>query len=129
MKWLFAAFWNYATFVGRARRREYLGFHVTQLLVLSVCFYIDYHARISSHFQLSDFNITLVWIGLTLLPSIAVTIRRLHDINKSGWWSLVLAVPVAGPILFCLLTLLCGTRGSNRYGYDPRHIFSHNIWN
>ncbi|USH04619.1 DUF805 domain-containing protein [Grimontia kaedaensis] len=127
MKWLFAAFWNYAKFSGRARRREFWGFFLIQNIVLALCVGIDVAEVGVYAFQLTDFYAAPLWFAVTLIPFITVTVRRLHDINKSGWWWLVVVVPVVGPLVFLVFTLLRGTKGSNRYGCDPIGIFSSGI--
>ncbi|MEJ2021636.1 MAG: DUF805 domain-containing protein [Maritimibacter sp.] len=55
----------------------------------------------------------------TLLPSISVTVRRLHDRDKSGWWYWLFLVPIVGPIVLLVWFILEGTRGANSYGPDP----------
>ncbi|WP_028021405.1 DUF805 domain-containing protein [Enterovibrio calviensis] len=127
MKWLFAAFWNYAKFSGRARRREYWGFFLIQNSVLVLCALIDIADVGVDHFQVTDFRIMPMWFALTLLPAIAVTVRRLHDINKSGWWWFIIVIPFIGPLIFLVFTLLRGTKGTNRYGCDPKGIFSNSF--
>jgi uncharacterized membrane protein YhaH (DUF805 family) len=52
----------------------------------------------------------------TLLPNLAASVRRLHDLDRSGWWYLILFLPVIGWILFLVWTCTRGTRGPNRYG-------------
>ena len=54
-----------------------------------------------------------------LIPSIAVTVRRPHDIDKSGWWYLIYLVPCIGSIVLLVFTCLAGTPGENKYGPDP----------
>jgi hypothetical protein len=55
-----------------------------------------------------------------LIPSLAVTVRRLHDIDRTGWWILIGLVPLIGTIVLLVFALLDGTPGSNRYG--PRGL-------
>lgn len=61
-----------------------------------------------------------IYFLLIVLPSLAVIVRRLHDIGKSGWFYFIRLIPIVGPIW--LLILLCteGDRGANRYGKDPK---------
>jgi uncharacterized membrane protein YhaH (DUF805 family) len=61
----------------------------------------------------------LVTLGL-LLPSIAVTVRRLHDTNRTGWWILISFLPLIGGIWLLVLTVLDGTPANNRFGPDPK---------
>jgi uncharacterized membrane protein YhaH (DUF805 family) len=55
-----------------------------------------------------------------LIPSLAVTVRRLHDIDRSGWWILIALVPLIGTIVLLVFALLEGTPGTNRYGLNPK---------
>ena len=59
--------------------------------------------------------ITLVWLAF-VLPSIAVSVRRLHDTNRSGWWYWIVLVPCIGGIWYLILMLLPSTPGQNQYG-------------
>ena len=103
---------KYAEFNGRARRAEYWYF---ALVSLGISIALAIVGRVIGTTLLSSLY------GLAVLvPGIAVGIRRLHDIDKSGWYLLVLLIPLAGFIW--LLVLLCteGTRGPNEYGPDPK---------
>ncbi|MDB5667676.1 MAG: hypothetical protein JWL74_626 [Alphaproteobacteria bacterium] len=62
----------------------------------------------------------LLWWLAMLIPSIAVTIRRLHDQDKSGWMILLAFIPLVGGIVLLVFMLLDGTRGPNRFGADPK---------
>ena len=55
-----------------------------------------------------------------IIPSIAVSIRRLHDIGKSGWWLFISLIPIAGPIWLLVLMFIEGTQGTNQYGENPK---------
>lgn len=63
----------------------------------------------------------LATILFFILPNITVTVRRLHDSDRSGWWYFIWVVPVIGGIWLFVLTLLDGTTGDNRFGADPRN--------
>jgi uncharacterized membrane protein YhaH (DUF805 family) len=56
---------------------------------------------------------------ILLLPSFAVTVRRLHDIDMSGWWILISFIPLIGGILLLVWTCQRGTQGANRFGMGP----------
>jgi uncharacterized membrane protein YhaH (DUF805 family) len=100
-----SGFRNYANFEGRAPRSEYWFFHL--FVFLAVC--------------ASFFTIFFVWlVCLALfLPSLAVNVRRLHDIDKSGWLILIGFVPIAGAIVLLIWHCQRGTLGGNRFGPDP----------
>src|SRR5947209_11826272 len=100
---------HYADFSGRASRTEYWLFVLVFIIIYAVCFAIDY-----SVFGIAPSGIpplTLIAYLVHFIPGLAVLIRRLHDIDRSGWWLLISLVPVIGSIW--LLVLLCteGTYG------------------
>lgn len=105
-------FKKYAQFSGRAGRREYWMFVATNVLLSLVLGIVDGITGIPV--------LGLLFMLVALLPSIAVTIRRLHDTNRTGWWMLVACVPIVGAIVLLVLMALPSTRGSNAYGETPR---------
>jgi len=66
------------------------------------------------------FSLLILWALITLIPNIAVTVRRLHDQDKSGWMFLLVFIPFVGGLILLVFMLLDGTRGPNRYGPDPK---------
>ncbi|MGG0459843.1 DUF805 domain-containing protein [Priestia aryabhattai] len=101
MYWYIKALKNYATFRGRATRTEYWMFTLFAYiftLVLYTLVFIDSFALLVS-------ILILLYGAAMILPSLAVTVRRLHDTGRSGWWYLINFVPVIGGIW--LLILLC----------------------
>src|SRR5947209_12237374 len=106
---------HYADFSGRASRSEYWLFVLVFLIIYAVCFAIDYNT--SGFGQLMPL-ITIAYLA-HFIPGLAVLVRRLHDVDRSGWWMLISLVPVLGSIW--LLVLLCseGTYGPNQFGADP----------
>jgi uncharacterized membrane protein YhaH (DUF805 family) len=104
-------FAKYAVFAGRARRSEYWFFALFEALVNIVAGVIDNLVN-------SDWPSMLVSLGL-LLPSLAVAVRRLHDIDRSGWWLLIGLIPVVGWIVLLIWACMKGTAGPNRFGPDP----------
>jgi uncharacterized membrane protein YhaH (DUF805 family) len=108
MKWFIKCFKQYADFKGRARRKEYwmftlingiLGF-VIGLLGLSI----------------------LSWIYsiAVFIPSLAVCVRRIHDIGKSAWWILLFLIPVIGWIWLIILFVQDSQPGENQWGENPK---------
>jgi uncharacterized membrane protein YhaH (DUF805 family) len=63
-----------------------------------------------------------IYFVVSIIPSIAVTVRRLHDTNKSGWWYFINFVPFIGPIWLFILMVQEGNVGDNQYGTDPKII-------
>jgi len=109
-----SGFSHYVTFTGRASRSEYWYWALFALLVEIVASIIDH--------TMFPFASTGPIEGITslllFLPGLAVGIRRLHDIDRTGWWWLI-ALTVIGIILLIVWACTRGTAGPNRYGADP----------
>jgi uncharacterized membrane protein YhaH (DUF805 family) len=121
--WKKVVFQNYANFSGRARRAEYWNFVLVNLIVY-IPLYIIFIGGILNESE----PIGLLGIGVLglfalgmLLPGLGVLVRRLHDLNKSGWNFLIYFIPIAGPII--MLVWLCteGNSYPNNYGDDPKN--------
>ena len=112
MNWFVTVVKKYAVFSGRARRKEYWMFLLVAILIAIGIGVIDALLRTKGLFG------NLFAIAL-LLPSLGVTVRRLHDTDRSGWWILIGFVPVVGGIVLLVFMCLVGTSGSNQYGADP----------
>lgn len=104
---------KYATFSGRARRSEFWWFYLFYVVAAFAGAAIDAVAGTDPLFY-------LVALLAFLLPGIAVSIRRLHDLDKSGWFYLVFLIPLIGFILMIVFYVQEGTTGANEYGPDPR---------
>jgi uncharacterized membrane protein YhaH (DUF805 family) len=105
---------KYAVFQGRARRSEYWPFTLVVSIVLGVLEFMggdDMNGASLLFFLL---------FAVVFLPLLAVQVRRLHDINRTGWWVLIGLVPVVGGLVLLVFTLLDGTPGDNRFGPDPK---------
>jgi uncharacterized membrane protein YhaH (DUF805 family) len=119
VSWYLEALKKYAVFSGRSRRMEYWYFVLFNIIVVIVLSLIDT--------LLGTFNV-LRGVGLlsgiyglaVLIPSLAVTVRRLHDIDRTGWWIFINLIPLIGTIVLLVFELTPGTPGSNRYGPDPK---------
>ena len=119
MSWYLEALKKYAVFSGRSRRMEYWFFVLFNLIVAFVLALIDMLIGTFSAMQ----NIGLlsgIYSLAVLIPTLAVTVRRLHDIDRSGWWILINLIPLIGSIVLLVFSLLPGTPGSNRFGPDPK---------
>ena len=115
MGWYLKALKNYAGFSGRARRREYWLFTLFNYIVFIVLTILDIVI-----FQFSGGTVLGMLTGLYLLivivPSLAVTYRRLHDTGKSGWWLLINLLPLFGSLAFMIILILDSEPGENSYG-------------
>jgi uncharacterized membrane protein YhaH (DUF805 family) len=119
MKWYFKALGHYADFGGRVRRKEYWMFVLFNVILGLVAMILD--NIFGWVFPGTGFGIVyLSYSVAVLLPSTAVTARRLHDTGRSGWFMLIYLLPIVGSIW--LLVLLCsdGDGGTNRYGKNPK---------
>jgi len=107
----FAPYRQYASFSGRAGRAEYWTFGLVNLA-------ISIGLRVLSDGSTTFQAIDLAFLVLTLLPTIAVTVRRLHDTDRSGWLALLVLVPILGWLLLLAMTLQ-PSDDQNRYGNRP----------
>lgn len=108
---------RYTQFTGRASRSEYWWFQLFMMMFtipLNVLGFIAGHLNSTSLALVSSGLTLAVWLALAL-PLIAVTIRRLHDTDRSGWWLLLMLVPFAG-LAVLVFMLLPSTSGDNRFG-------------
>jgi uncharacterized membrane protein YhaH (DUF805 family) len=118
-----AALSKYATFSGRARRSEYWYF-ILFYLVVYVAFLVAGAVTKSSSPMLS---LVLQLLGAVFslamfVPSIAVSVRRLHDTDRSGWWFFIVLVPLVGSIVLLVFFLLDSQPGDNSFGPNPKGI-------
>ena len=119
MNWYLAVLKKYAVFSGRARRKEYWFFALFNLIISFVLGFID---GLVGTFSL-EAGIGLlggVYALAVLLPGIAVSVRRLHDTGRTGWWLLIALVPLIGAIVLLVFMLLDSKPGSNQYGDTPK---------
>ena len=105
---------KYAVFTGRARRAEFWYFVLFNIIVSIVLSIISGIFRDKSNILGSIYSLAV------LIPSIAVGVRRLHDIGKSGWWLLISLIPLIGWIWIIVLTAMEGNPGDNKYGPNPK---------
>lgn len=111
---------NYANFSGRARRKEYWMFILFNMIfafLLAIAGGLLGEMLGNPELGMSLYGIYLLII---IIPSIAVLVRRLHDIGKSGAWFFITFVPLIGGIWLLILMCTEGVRGENQYGVDPK---------
>lgn len=132
MQWFIKCIKNYTVFEGRASRTEFWNFMLFWMIFYVIVVAIDKMLG-GNYLNFKDFPfanyiplaklfdevglLTLIYRPLTLLPSLAAISRRLHDINKSGWWCLTCLTP----LILVLIFFLCknSDEGTNKYGIQP----------
>ncbi len=119
MNWYLKALKQYADFSGRARRKEYWFFSLFNLIFLILSAMLDN--------MLGTFNqqngvglLSGIYSLAIIIPGIAVSVRRLHDTNRSGWMLLIGFIPIIGSIWLLILMLLDSTPETNRFGDCPK---------
>lgn len=113
MKWYILVFKKYATFNGRARRKEYWMFVLFNSIAGAILSSID---------TIIDYQIFSFLYGLAVLvPGLALSVRRLQDINESWKKLFLVLIPIVGWIWLFVLAIKPGTVGENQYGPDPKN--------
>ncbi len=143
LEWMILPFKRYAEFSGRSRRKEFWSFVLLNVIVMAVLMAIVFSSMpmatltspenmgnpmaVYSMFFGGVGLVVALWWLVTLIPNIAVAIRRLHDRDMSGWWYLGMIVATMIPfvgfiagIAFLVVMCLPGTPGANRFGPDPK---------
>ena len=110
---------NYANFKGRARRKEYWMFVLINTLI-TIPLYLIALYLMSQQDSFVGMIVYLIYGLAIFIPSLAVIVRRLHDIGKSGWWMLISFIPIIGGIWLLVLLVTEGDKGNNQYGSDPK---------
>jgi uncharacterized membrane protein YhaH (DUF805 family) len=132
VNWYVKVLKQYVDFSGRARRREYWMFILVNIVIVIVLSLIDtmlgtggFRATSGggSFYAANSLGLLSGLYSLAvLLPTIAVTVRRLHDTDRTGWWILLGFIPIIGGIVLLVFYVLEGTQGANRYGPDPKSV-------
>lgn len=129
MEWMLMPYKRYADFSGRSRRKEYWMFVLLFVIVYAVCFGLmfsgGYAGMMDGSGQLGPLGILggillAVFVLGSLIPAIAVQVRRFHDQDKSGWFVLLNFIPYIGGLIVLVFMCLEGTKGPNRFGPDPK---------
>jgi uncharacterized membrane protein YhaH (DUF805 family) len=106
---------RYADFEGRSRRSEFWAFTA---LIWGLLIFGAVSLAVSG--STATGSIWIIGMFSFVIPGLAVSVRRLHDSGKSGWWLLLLFVPFAGAAALFIFYLMDSTHGPNRYGEDPK---------
>jgi uncharacterized membrane protein YhaH (DUF805 family) len=119
MNWWLTAIKKYADFSGRARRTEYWMFVLFNVIFAIVAIVLDNFLGTASEEVGYGLFYGLFSLAI-ILPTWAVTVRRLHDVGKSGWWIFISLIPLIGGIWLFVLTLTDSDSGDNQYGPNPK---------
>ena len=114
---------NYANFDGRARRSEFWYYNLMNMIIiigLEILVVALVAATQSAIIGGIIGIVILLYVLGTFIPSIAVMVRRLHDVGKSGWWYFIALVPIVGSIWLIVLLFTDSQEGSNEYGTNHK---------
>ena len=116
---------KYADFNGRARRKEYWMWTLYYTIVLLFAMVLD--NVLGLNFELFGQDLGYGWlyvtIGIThLIPGLGIVVRRLHDVGKSGWFYLIILIPLIGFIWILVLFCTDGVKEDNKWGANPKLI-------
>lgn len=118
MNWYLKVLKNYANFSGRARRKEYWFFILFNAMFAIVAAILDNVLGLAIK-DVGYGPFYILYVLATLIPGLAVLVRRLHDIDKSGWYILLGLIPCVGGIILLVFSVTAGDPGENEYGPDP----------
>jgi uncharacterized membrane protein YhaH (DUF805 family)/Flp pilus assembly protein TadD len=125
MNWYLQVLKKYAEFSGRARRKEYWMFTLFNIIFLIIANILDNILGTA----IEDMGYGLFYILYTLailIPGLAVSVRRLHDVGKSGWMILISLIPIIGLIWLFVLLVTDSNPGENKYGANPKEAVKEN---
>ena len=114
MEWYLKVLKQYGDFSGRARRKEYWMFVLFNIIFSSIA-------------TLISLKIYTIYTIAVLIPNLAVSVRRLHDVGKSGWMCFIALIPLIGTIWLLILMLSDSNPGKNEYGVNPKEINSFSV--
>jgi len=121
MNWYLAVVKNYAGFSGRARRKEYWMFALFNMIFIIVAMILDNILGLTVG-ELPYGVFYFLYALDVLIPGLAVSVRRLHDVGKSGWMILIALIPIVGAIWLLVLMVTDSNPGENQYGANPKEI-------
>lgn len=124
MEWYRMVLQKYAQFDGRSRRMEYWMYGLINAVIYCILYGVAFASAFAGAKAVSFllFGLCIVYALATIVPGLAVTVRRLHDTNKSGWLILIALVPFVGGIVLLVLMAIEGDPGPNQYGPNPKQV-------
>ena len=128
MKWYLKVLNNYATSSGRARRSEFWFFALFNMIFAIVAMGIDNvlgtTIKMGYGVSLPYGYIYLIYVLAVFIPGLSVSVRRLHDVGKSGWMYFIVLIPIIGAIWLLVLFITDSQVGSNKWGENPKEVAS-----
>ena len=137
MEWMLMPYRRYADFSGRSQRMEYWMFMLFYIIVSILCVFLMIAGGLAMDEGGQSEPGPLFWLGVvalvifvlvSLIPSVAVQVRRFHDQDKSGWLVLLGFVPYVDNLIVFIFMCLEGTRGPNRFGNDPKNPTNYDVF-
>ena len=132
MNYYFKVLQNYAKFSGRARRSEFWFFLLFNMIFAVVALFVDnvlgttisLHDNTYGDIPMPYGYIYLIYVLAVVIPVVAVAVRRLHDVGKSGWMYFIVLIPIIGAIWLLVLFFTDSQVGSNKWGENPKEVAS-----
>ncbi len=121
MNWYLKVLKQYADFSGRARRKEYWMFALFNFIFLIVAMILDNVLGLTAG-ELPYGVFYFLYAFAVLIPGLAVAVRRLHDVGKSGWMILIALIPIIGAIWLLVLMVTDSQQGTNKWGQNPKEL-------
>ena len=123
MEYYIKALKQYVDFKGRARRKEYWMFFLFNMIFAIIAMVLDNVLGLANP-MVGYGAIYGIYALATFLPGLALGVRRLHDVGKSGWMMFIALIPLIGAIWLIVLICTNGESGDNKYGADPKGVIS-----
>ena len=120
MSWFVLAWQRATDFSGRSRRKEYWYFNLFNGIVFLFLFLFAIPFGEHEKPSMLPLGFLFAYSLVIMVPGLAVTIRRLHDIGKSGWWYFIAFIPLVGGLILFVFTLLDSEPYANQWGLDPK---------
>ena len=136
LDWMLMPYRRYADFSGRSRRKEYWMFTLLSVIVSIVLVGLLFGGMSANEAGEPQMGVLaylatgllVIWGLASIVPSIAVQVRRFHDQDKSGWFILLGFIPYVGGIVALVFMCIEGTKGPNRFGPDPKDPASADVF-
>jgi uncharacterized membrane protein YhaH (DUF805 family) len=121
MNWYLKVLKQYADFSGRARRKEYWMFVLFDMIFAIVAMILDNVLGIAIE-GIGYGPLYGLYVLAMLIPGLAVAVRRLHDVGKSGWMFFIVLIPLIGAIWLLVLMVTDSQQGTNKWGQNPKEM-------